>query len=434
MIANQTHRYKNLPGPDSIHRFELPNGITLLAYNNNDTHSVHMVGLLDCGSNNDPTEKLGLAHFTANMLTRGTRTRVFSKYHSILEERGANLSFSCGARHTWFQGKALAEDIETLVDLCADSLINPSFQDPYVERLRKQLLASLAIRDEDSSEVASMLFDSLLFPNHPYGNPVDGSVQSVSSLSRDDIRQFHHTCYHPKGMILAVSGAVSPDHIRKTVAQYFSSWEKKGAAPNSSPPLLSPPNKIIRKHIRLEEKSQTDLIMGTFGPTRTSADYLPAYLGNHILGQFGLMGRIGERVRSRSGLAYHASSNLNAWSDGGSWEFEAGTNPDNLDRTIRLIQDEIKRFVDSPVSDDELEDSRSHLIGRLPLSLESNAGLSNAILTMERFQLGLDYYQNYAEYLHAITADGILETVRKYLHPDQLVITSAGAGEEVPQK
>jgi zinc protease len=174
------------------------------------------------------------------------------------------------------------------------------------------------------------------------------------------------------------------------------------------------------------------LILGTFGPSRASGDYLPAYLGNNILGQFGLMGRIGESVRSKSGLAYHAASSLNAWTDGGSWEFSAGLNPENLEKVIRLIKDEIRRYIDAPVTPDELDDSQSNLVGRLPLSLETSAGIASAILTMERFELGLDYYQRYGELIRAISAQDIQETAQRYLHPDKLVIASAGTGADIP--
>jgi len=365
------------------------------------------------------------------MLTRGTKNRDFLTYHQILEESGANLSFSCSARHTWFRGKSLSEDIEMLVDLAADSLINPDFQTTYVERLRKQLIASLAIRDQDASDVSSLIFDRMLFPDHPYGNPVDGSIASVSAITVKDISEYHKKYYRPKGMVIAVAGSVDPDHVRKLVQRYFNDWSGEEPSLDIIPDLPTPPDRLIRRHVALEEKSQADLVMGTFGPKRAHPDYLPAFLGNNVLGQFGLMGRIGKRVRSSSGLAYYASSSLSGWVDGGSWEISAGTNPDNLEKTIAMIQDEIKIFLSSEVTDEELSDSRSHLIGRLPLSLESNAGLANAILTMERFNLGLDYYQKYAGLLESITADQIFETARKYLHPTNLVVASAGAGREI---
>ena len=109
-------------------------------------------------------------------------------------------------------------------------------------------------------------------------------------------------------------------------------------------------------------------------------------MGNNILGQFGMMGRIGEVVRERAGLAYSAGTSLNAWIDAGSWEVSAGVSPANLERAIELIFSEIRRFITEPVSAEELSDSQANYIGRLPLSLESNSGVANALLNLERFQ------------------------------------------------
>ena len=166
-MAEKNNIWKRLPGPDSIRRTQTKNGISVLTYPNMHTQSVYLVGMMEGGSAHEPHEKLGLAHFTASMLTRGTETRPFSKYHTLLEEKGANLGFSCSTRHTSFSGRALAEDAELLFDLAADGLTRPAFEEQYVERLRGQLLASLAIREQDTSENASMLFDRLLFPGHP---------------------------------------------------------------------------------------------------------------------------------------------------------------------------------------------------------------------------------------------------------------------------
>ena len=130
----------------------------------------------------------------------------------------------------------------------------------------------------------------------------------------------------------------------------------------------------MRQHIALEGKVQTDLVMGTFGPRRGSPDYLAASLGNNILGQFGMMGRIGDVVREQAGLAYYASTSLNSWIHSGTWEVSAGVSPANLERAIELIDQEILRFTAEPVTAEELADSQANYIGRLPLSLGIERG------------------------------------------------------------
>lgn len=422
---------KNIPGPDTISTYTLKNGVTVLNFCNFNSHSIYMIGILNGSGAHDPSGKTGLAHFTANLLSRGTKNLSFSDFHSQLENAGANLVFSCGTQHAWFRGKALAEDVELLFRLTSDGLQNPSFNQEYVERLRTQLIAGLTIRDQDTSEMASLLLNQHLFPDHPYGQPIDGYIETIQSITRSDIAQFHEQFYSPENMIIVIAGAVDGEEICDLSEKYFSTWKKDTTAlPKDQliPPSLT---NIVRKHKFLEGKSQVDLLMGCFSPTRTSPDYLPVFVGNNILGQFGLMGRIGKVVRSKSGLAYYASSSVSSWSDVGTWSFSAGVNPENMEKAIDLIRKEIKKFVESHVTDQELNNSKSHLIGRIPMALESNAGLANSILTMRRFELGLDYYQKYAGQIVSITAKQILSASQKYLHLDHLVITSAGPGEEI---
>jgi zinc protease len=186
----------------------------------------------------------------------------------------------------------------------------------------------------------------------------------------------------------------------------------------------------VRKHIPLPGKIQTDLVIGTNGPKRHARDYMAASLGNNILGQFGMMGRIGDVVREKAGLAYSASASLSSSIAGGSWEVSAGVNPANLQRAIDLIVSELRRFVEEPVTLEELQDSQANFIGRLPLSLESNAGVANALLNIERFTLGLDYYRRYPDLVRAVTPQAVLETARSYWNLDCLAVVSSGPGLE----
>jgi zinc protease len=195
------------------------------------------------------------------------------------------------------------------------------------------------------------------------------------------------------------------------------------------PPSLpehKPVRKTVTNHQILAGKSQSDLVIGMIGPRRNDPEYFAASLGNSVLGQFGMMGRIGEVVREKSGLAYYASSSLSAGMGPGSWEINAGVNPRNLRKAIDLIEKELRRFVKSGVTKDELADSQANYIGRLPLSLESNSGVAGAVLNMERYNLGLDYYQRYGKMVRSVTRAEVLETARKYIDPDRLVISTAG--------
>ncbi|MHC1782957.1 MAG: M16 family metallopeptidase [Anaerolineaceae bacterium] len=419
---------RSLPGPDDITRVVLPNGITVLSRSNFNSPSVVISGYLPVGSRQDPVEKLGLAHFTSLALMRGSQRRSFQQIFDILESAGASLGFGASVHNTSFGGRALVEDLPMLLELLAETLHQPSFPTDQMERLRGQLLTGLAIRSQDTGDTASLNFDKILFGDHPYGRPEDGYTETVKAIQVEDLIHFHSTNFTPAGLVVVVVGAIDPQSAVEQVQKTFGNWISR-EDPASLPPLpeLHLPQASIREHKAIPGKSQTDLIIGSLGPRRRSDDYLPASLGNSILGQFGMMGRIGDVVREQSGLAYHASTSLNAWIEGGSWEVSAGVNPANLDKAIDLIIQELSRFVRDTVTTEEIDDSKANFIGRLPLSFESNSGVANALLNLERFQLDLDYYRNYSSLVSQITPEQILDVARKYIDPEKLVVSSAGS-------
>jgi zinc protease len=228
-------------------------------------------------------------------------------------------------------------------------------------------------------------------------------------------------------MVIVVVGAAHPEAAVEQVSRILGDWlnPDQPELPDLPPVIeLSGP---ARQHVEIPGKSQSDLVMGSLGPSRLSSDYFPASLGNNILGQFGMYGRIGDVVREQSGLAYYAYTSLNAGIGPGSWEVSAGVNPVNVDKTIELVQTEIRRFVSEPVTPEELKDSQANFIGRLPISLESNNGMANALLNLERYDLGLDYYRRYAGLVQAVTPEQILETAQRYLKPECLAMATAGS-------
>jgi len=420
------NKINSLPGPDDIYREVLPNGITVLTRSNFNSPSVVIAGYFEAGALFDPNEKLGLAEYTTISLMRGTKTRTFDEIYQELESVGASLGFNTGVHKSGFNGRSLAEDLPLLLDLLSESLMQPAFPTNEVEKLRAQLLTGLAIRAEDTGDMASMVFDKILFKDHPYSRPEDGFPETIQKIKREDLVRFHREHYGPRGMVIAVVGGVKPEYAVKQVQRALGGWQNKHQKETPALPSVKPLKKTVSKHHRIRGKSQSDLIIGTNGPMRRDPEFMPASVGNNILGQFGMMGRIGDVVREKSGLAYYAYSSLSAGLGPGSWEVSAGVNPQNVKKASGLILDELKRFVQEGVTADELADTKANFIGRVPLSLESNGGVANALLNIERHQLGLDYYHRYQGLVQEVTAEDVLTTARKFIDPDKLVIASAG--------
>jgi len=420
------NKVNSLPGPEDIYREVLPNGITVLSRSNFNSPSVVISGFFEAGALFDPDEKLGLAEYTVLSLMRGTKKRSFDEIYNALESVGAGLGLNTGVHKSGFNGRSLAEDLPLLLDLLSEALIMPAFPKAEIEKLRAQLLTGLAIRAEDTGDMASMIFDNILFKGHPYSRPEDGFPETISRIKRDDLVKFHREHYGPRGMVIAVVGGVKPEDAVRQVKRALGGWQVRGQKETPALPPLKPLKKTVSKHHRIAGKSQSDLIIGTNGPMRRDPEFMSASIGNNILGQFGMMGRIGDVVREKSGLAYYAYSSLSAGLGPGSWEVSAGVNPQNVKKASDLILDELRRFVQEGVTSDELDDTKANFVGRLPLSLESNGGVANALLNIERHQLGLDYYHRYEGLVNEVTAEDVLSAARKFIDPGKLVIAAAG--------
>jgi len=417
----------SLPSPDDVIRRELDNGIIVLTRPNLSSLSVVVTGYLSAGAIFEADDKLGLAGFTALSLMRGTAKHDFQQIYDALESNGASLGLDGGTHSIGFYGHGLVEDLDLLVGTLAESIRQPVFPSDQVERLRDQFLTSLAIRAQDTSEMASLAFDELVYAGHPYSRPEDGYPETIRAISREDMAAFHHKHFGPNGMVISIVGGVNADQVMNAVTRFLGDWENPDQPAQPELPPVTPLNSLITRQVNIPGKSEADIIMGTAGPPRRSPDFLTASLGNNVLGQFGMYGRIGESVREKSGLAYHASSSLSGGIGPGPWLFIAGVDPKNLEKVIELMRKEITRFISEPVTSEELADSQANYIGRLPLSLESNGGVASALLNLERYSLGLDYFLRYPDLIRAITPEVILEAVRKYLDPDRLAIATAGS-------
>ncbi len=413
------------PGPETIHRHMLDNGIIVLIYQNLAVETVVIEGLVRAGSLTETREQAGLASFTAEMLTRGSEQRTFEQIYEDIESVGASIHFSGGRHVSDFYGRGLAEDLDLLLELISDCLQHPTYPENQVEAVRGEILSSLDIRADDTEQMAALAFREKLFQDHPYGQSIDGYHESINSLNREHLLSFHNANYGPAGMILTVVGRVEPDEALNKIQNIFGSW----LAASQEPPVILParrPTSIERTQVKMAHKTQTDIVLGLPGPLRVAPDYLEASLANTILGVFGMMGRLGQVVREENGLAYYVYSHLQGSLGPMPWYVAAGVKPKHVERVIDFILQEIDRLRNEPVHSHELADCLSFRTGSIPLGLETSDGLAIMITDMELFGLGLDYLQKLTERMYSLTPEAVQAAAYKYLSSDQLTIAVAG--------
>jgi zinc protease len=375
-------------------------------------------------------EQAGLSDFTAAMLRRGTERRSFEQINEAVESVGASLSVNSGRHAIAVGGKTLAEDFGLLLDVFADVLQRPVFPQEHVDKLRGQTLTALQERDNDTGSVASMLFSGLAYPaDHPYGWPVEGYQETVSAFGRDQVVDFYRRFVGPSGAALVVVGDVDAAHAIASVQAALGGWLGQPPVGRSFPAVTRPAS-LVRGEKVMPGKTQTDIVLGVPAMRRGDPDYEAARLANTVLGRFGMMGRLGETVREQLGLAYYSYSTLAASKEPGAWQVIAGVNPGSVDRCLVAVDAELARLGTELVPDEELDDSKALLTGSLPLRLETNAGVAEAILDMVWYDLGLDYLQRYGDLVASISAEQIRQVVATYLRPGATILAIAGPGAE----
>jgi zinc protease len=416
----------SIPGADDITRVVLANGIVVLARENPNSKAVNFRGFVTAGSLFDPDEKLGLADFTASTLMRGTAKREFQAIYDSLESIGASFGFNGGTHTTGFGGRSLAEDLPLILDIAREALYFPAFPTDHVEKVRAQLLTGLAMRGQDTRDMASLAFDELVYRQHPYSRADEGHPETVGAITRQDLVDFHKKNYGPKNMVVVVVGGISAKKAVEQVGAAFEDWSNPQQPARPQLPAWQPLEARAYKRTEIAGKSQSDIIIGTGGPERKATDYMASSLGNNILGRFGLMGRIGDSVREKAGLAYYAYSSVGGGLGPDPWIVAAGVNPANEEKATDLIFKEIERFTSELVTEEELKDSKSNYIGSMPLSLESNGGVADALMSIERFDLGMDYYRHFPDEINAVTREQVRAAAAHYLSVDQLAVAAAG--------
>lgn len=421
----------SLPGPDNVASLNLPNGIEVLARENHTSPAVVVQGFIVAGSVNEPAGRAGLASFTAELLLRGTAHRSFDQINEAVEGVGADIRVSGGLHTTGFRLKCLAEDFRSILDVLADALLHPTFPVEQAQKVQGEILTQLRERDNDTRQVASLAFRGLAYPAaHPYSRSTRGERETVERLTRDHLEDFYRTHYEPQGMVIAVVGAIEQDEAHEAVADVFGQWTRSERGARTTLPSVSPITQVRRDFRELAGKTQADIIVGHPGLARNSPHYMAAALANMVLGGFGLMGRLGTTVRDEQGLAYYAYSRLEAGLGPGPWTAVAGVNPRNLDRAIESILAEIRRLGETEVSPKELEDAKAYMTGSLPLRLETNEGVAQALLDIELHQLGLDYLQRYASLVNAVSAQDVQSVAAQYLHADSYALAIAGPAND----
>jgi zinc protease len=412
-----------------IVRTELPSGATLLLLENRATPTISLRGSFRAGSYFEPRDKPGLAQITANMLERGTKRRTKLQLAHDLESVGAQLAFSADPFAVSIAARALSKDLPLVINTIAEQLREPAFPADELEKLKQQIIAIVQEQQSNTGYRARERFTQLIFDEaNPFHMPPGEKViQSINSITVEDVRGFYDKYYGGRSLVLSMVGDVQTAQVQRQFEEAFGSF----VGPESVDINVTDPEPQAdtrREIVLVKEKANVDILLGSAASLRRdSQDFYAAVLANSALGESTLSSRLGLRVRDQEGLTYGINSRFRAPSlAAGPWYVGVSVNPNNIEKAINSALNVLRDYVQNGIREDELADEKSSAIGSFKVGLATNAGLAQSMWNAEFYKLGTDYIDRYPQIIQAVTVEEINAAIRKYFRPDQLTVVIAG--------
>lgn len=408
-------------------RHVLDSGVTVIAKANHTTPAVSLLIGVRAGAYSDPADREGVAALCARVLDRGTVTRPAEVIADDLDGRGASLSVVTGRHQLAISATCLSDDFSSVLTLAADIARHPAFPDAEVSTRRADLVTSIRQDEDNPASMAVDAFARALYGSHPYARKVRGSVATVETIRRQDLVRFYQKGFHPLAITIVVVGDVEEEAAIAAISKAFGDWsgDKALEGPAAVPDAVAPAARQLVT-VPMMNKAQADLAYGFVGIRRANPDYTAFSVMNNALGQYAIGGRLGDRIRERQGMAYYVFSSLEASLGAGPFTIRAGVSADNVERAIASIDTELAAVLDAGFTAQEIDESKSYLVGSLPRQLETNAAIASFLLNTEFFDLGLDYDVRLPGRIQAVTRDAATDAARRLLDPSRATIAVAG--------
>ncbi len=413
-------------------RFVTPNGMTVLVVEQHFLPIVQVHALIKAGSAQDPPEKAGAAHLVASLLDEGTTSRTAKQIAEQIEYVGGRLAIKATEDMTTASARVLTKDVELGFELLADVLLHPTFPPQELERVRSEVLGGILSEKDEPGMVAAKAFNLLVFDGHPYRWPVNGTEETVPTITREDIQRFYTREYLPNQTILSIVGDITVERAIGLVTKYFGDW-KRGDAPVRS---VAAPTPLQKPTVRLIEKdlTQATILVGHLGISRTNPDFYAVTVMNYILGAGGFSSRLMDSIRDNQGLAYSVGSIFEPNLMPGAFLVSLQTRNESANRAISGVLAELNGIRSAPVTDQELADAKAYLIGSFPLRLDTTGKLAEVVSLVEFYNLGPDYFTNYPRWIDQVTKEDVLRVAKQYLQPDRYALVVVGKLAEAKLK
>jgi len=389
-------------------------------------HNVPLLALrfaFEGGNAQDPDGKEGVANFLTAMMDEGAGDLLSAAFQERMEEIAMRMSFDDGRDTLYGSFETLTMNRDAAVELLRLAITSPRFDADAVDRIRKQLLAGLAFDDRDPDKVAGKAWSALAFAGHPYGRPATGTKESISAISREDLKAYHRRVFARSSLKVVAVGDIDARTLGLLLDEVFGGLPAKAE--------LVPVAKMAPKMGGAQQVIEMDVpqsvaVFGTGAMVRKDPDFIPAYVLNHILGGGGFTSRLMVEVREKRGLAYSVYSYLQPYRNAGLFIGGVATKNEEIGRSLEVIKAELERMAKEGPTAAELENAKKYLTGSYALRFDTDAKIAAQLLAIRQDDFGIDYVEKRNGEIEAVTLEDVNRVAAKLLKVGDLIVTVVG--------
>jgi len=411
-----------------IERIVTPAGIEAWLVRDDTLPMLSMQFGIKGGANQDPVDKPGVASFAASLLDEGAGDLDARAFHERLEARAIGVSFSAARDTLRGSVRTLSENRDEAFELLRLALTLPRFDADAIERVRAGMLAGLRRQSTSPGDIVSLRWFARAFPNHPYGRPVQGTLDSVPKITVEDLKRYVGQVLARSTLKIAVVGAIDAATLAALIDKAFGALP---AEPKLAPIAEAAPEGLGLREVIDLDVPQTVIAFGGAGLKRSDPDFIPAFVLNHILGGGSFSSRLYREIREKRGLAYSVQSYLAPLAHAGLFMGNVSTRNDRAAESLAVITEEIRRIAAEGPTAEELEKTKSFLVGSYALRFDTSGKIAGQLLEIQLEDLGIDYIDRRNSLVVAVTAEDVRRAAKRFLSDERLLVMLVGRPQGV---
>lgn len=377
------------------------------------------------GASLDVEGKRGAVNLMMGLLEEGSGDMTAQEFQAKRESLAASFGYRAYDDTISLSAKFLTENQDDALALFKQSLVSPTFDQDAIDRVRAQVISGINSDAKNPNRIAGAFFDEAAFGDHPYGSSMDGTIESVSTLTRDDMFDAHRNVLTRDRLFVSVVGDVTADAVGPMLDDLL------GSLPDEGPALPDDVDFGLAGGVTVidYETPQSVALFGHAGIERDDDDFFAAYIMNQILGAGGFESRLMNEVREKRGLTYGISTFLVPKFHAEMMLGQVASANETITEAIEVTRSEWARMADEGVTAEELETAKTFLTGEYPLRFDGNGEIADIMVGMQMIGLPPEYVINRNDYIEAVTLDDINRVAGELLDPEALHFVVVGQPE-----